>query len=203
MIHTLCRVGVSHAASPNAVHGDHLDHQAVLDAHHTHNMVIGMHQAAAGGSCHSILQHIVIATSTWGCQHGHNTYTNACMAKGHPGLPPPVKMQQPCYCLHHCATKIVRLHCLRIHVCCWTTRPKLLEFGSQRKYCFKQTELETLSQREQSRAGQGLTSHDETLASKGSTLQLPLEGRALQVGYHQSEYGHLGPVLGHQACSAP
>lgn len=49
----------------------------------------------------------------------------------------------------------------------------------------------------QGRAGRGLTSHDEALASQGAALQLPLEGRALEVGHHQSEYGHLGPVLGH------
>lgn len=65
------------------------------------------------------------------------------------------------------------------------------------------TEEDFLTPAEQGRAEQGLTSHDKTLASKGSTLQLPLEGGALEVGHHQSEYGHLGPILGHQACSAP
>ena len=41
---TFCRISVSHAADPDAVHGDHLDHQVVLDAHDAHYMVMRMNQ---------------------------------------------------------------------------------------------------------------------------------------------------------------
>ncbi len=49
----------------------------------------------------------------------------------------------------------------------------------------------------------GLTAHDEALASKGAALQLPLQGRALQVGHYQGQNRHFGAVLGHQASGAP
>jgi len=48
-----------------------------------------------------------------------------------------------------------------------------------------------------------LTAHDEALASKGAALQLPLQGRALEVGHNQGQDWHFGAVLGHQAGCAP
>lgn len=68
-----------HAARSNAVHGDHLDHQAVLDAHHTHHMVMSMNQTPLGGSSHCLMQHVIIGAGTWGCQHGHHTYMHQAL----------------------------------------------------------------------------------------------------------------------------
>ena len=47
------------------------------------------------------------------------------------------------------------------------------------------------------------TSHDEKLARQGAALQLPGQALGLELGHHQGQDGHVGPVLGHQACRAP
>lgn len=56
---------------------------------------------------------------------------------------------------------------------------------------------------EHKEVNKGLTTHDEALASKGAALQLPLQGRALEVGHHQGQDRHFGAVLGHKAGCAP
>ena len=47
------------------------------------------------------------------------------------------------------------------------------------------------------------TSHDEELACEGAALQLPGQAPGLELGHHQGQDGHVGPVLGHQAGRAP
>ena len=55
----------------------------------------------------------------------------------------------------------------------------------------------------QSDASRRATSHDEELARQGAPLQLPGQATGLELGHHQRQDGHIGPVLGHQAGCAP
>ena len=50
---------------------------------------------------------------------------------------------------------------------------------------------------------QSATSHDEELAREGAPLQLPGKASGLQLGHHQRQDGHVGPILGHKAGRAP